>query len=108
MQPATRWALPEPSAIVADGDRSAWVPAQPPSDSTVDVLMRLLMADLRRRHFNVAMRHFLMLKASGASVPVMIERRCEELLQNCPTSRRNRITRDIARWARMVQPLRVA
>ena len=102
MQPATRWAFPAPAAIAADGDCSAWAPAQPSSDSTPDVLMRLLMADLRRRHFNVAMRHFLMLKASGASVPVMVERRCEELLQNCPTSRRNRITRDVSRWARMV------
>ena len=105
MQPATRWAFPVRCANPADDRRS--VGAQPSSDCTAEVLLGLLMADLRRGHINVAMRHFLMLKASGASVPVTIEGRCEDLLQACPTARRNQIARDVAKWARMVHPLRV-
>ena len=43
----------------------------------------MLAADLSKDHVNIAIRHFLMLQASGVPVPMAIAKRCMELLHMC-------------------------
>lgn len=67
-------------------------------------LLGLLAQDLRRRHLQVAMRHYLMLVALGSPVPAAFSQRCEALLAACPPERLARIRADMARWRAHSRP----
>ena len=92
---ATKWAFPMPF------HRKPSRPVPSVTADALDSLTTLLIHDLNRGHYHVAIRHFLMLKASGGTVPALIERSCEQLMRECPASRREKIVVDVARWLDM-------
>ena len=96
VQPSTRWVFPP-----------KFQPDIPPPLPPVQVdgtesLTSLLISDLSQGHYNVAIRHFLMLKRCGGKVPALIERSCEQLLREIPASRQRKIALDVERWLDMV------
>ena len=103
-RPATRWVvLPSFERLCAerDGLKPPGLGAEAPAAASE--LPTLVARDLRRGHVNLAIRHFLMARACGSGVPPGMARRCEVLLQACPSARRHRIARDVDNWVRMVR-----
>lgn len=113
--PVTRWAFPppwlcnpaanEPTASPPRGQRpepgsrlGAWL-LEPRSD---DALLALLERDLRRGHTQVAVRHFVMLRALGARIPAETEAQCERLVQCCSARSIGRTLALVERWVAMV------
>jgi len=72
------------------------------SDS-IHSLFELLMGDLGKGHYHLAVRHFLMLKGCGAKLPPPIERRCDQLLRTSPAPRRQKIESDVRGWLDMLR-----
>ena len=110
MQPATRWAFlasfenrTESERLSAQESASRLAASQSLAMSADAPLQALLIADLCQGHFDVAIRHFLMLKGCSARLPALIERSCEELVQACPAERRSKIAHDVEGWLRMVR-----
>jgi hypothetical protein len=72
---------------------------------SIQSLFELLIGDLGKGHYHLAIRHFLMLKGCGATLPTAIERRCEQLMRTSPASRRHKIESDVRRWLDMLGAL---
>jgi hypothetical protein len=105
VRPATRWIVPPPFIDHGHADGAA-SPHPRPHDVPClrGALQAMLIADLRRGHDHIALRHFLMLTLAGGHVPAGIAHRCELLMLACPPKRRRRIARDARLWADMVLP----
>lgn len=74
------------------------VPARRPPRTTEEYLLSQLLRDLRLGYRNVAIRHFLMLRARGGPVPVEVANTCEKLLAECPDSRRTATRLQVEEW----------
>jgi hypothetical protein len=69
------------------------------------VLLQLLATDLRRRHWRVAIRRFLMRVACGVDVPESSPKAaCEALLLACPARDLRRILDGVQSWLDMLHP----
>jgi hypothetical protein len=109
--PRTRWVLPpnwgeekSPPAARWDISLAAGEEALSPGTPSQEAILELLLDDMCRGHLNVAIRHFLMLRESGAAVPALIERSCEQLVDRCDPARLRQIRRQVQAWHRMVSP----
>jgi hypothetical protein len=100
-RPATRWVV-VPSFERLCAERGGLAAPASSAPAAASELPALVARDLRRGHVNLAIRHFLMARARGSSVPPGVQRDCEALLQACPSPRRRRIARDVENWVRMV------
>jgi hypothetical protein len=68
------------------------------------VLVELLATSLRRGHWRVAIRRFLMLVACGVDVPEADKAACEALLSTCPERDLRRISDGVHSWVDMLHP----
>lgn len=102
---ATRWCGQPPSAA-ADVRKPATYrrpPAsaprfhEPPHDLGT-ALVRLLQTDVRRRHWRIAIRHFLMLTACGYEVPEALEEQCMRWAGTCAPGEFEKISARVAAW----------
>jgi hypothetical protein len=100
--PRTQWVFPphwdEHKPCVFSDMRSS------PDTPSHEAILELLLDDMCRGHLNVAIRHFLMLRETGAAVPALIERSCEQLVDRCDPGRLREIRRQVQAWHRMVSP----
>ena len=102
-RPATRWVVRPSFEVPAtfrnthdDGAQHGAVPCvQGP-------VQALLAADLAKGHVRLAIRHFLMLRASGVPVPAAVSEECTALLNACPARLLQRIVLDVERWLQVV------
>jgi hypothetical protein len=76
----------------------------PDHRETGAVLLEMLTTSLRRGHWRVAIRRFLMLLACGVEVPDVCRNPCEALLLACPKRDLIRIREHVQSWVEMLQP----
>ena len=99
-RPATRWVVrPNLEVTASLQSTRAQHDAVPCVSGPVQAL---LVADLSRGHVYIAIRHYLMLRASGAPVPAPVAEECTALLKACPARRLQRIAVDVERWFQTV------
>ncbi|MBA2962362.1 MULTISPECIES: hypothetical protein [Ramlibacter] len=60
--------------------------------------MSLLVKDLELAHSNLAIRHYYMLRATGAELPDAVRLACDALVDRSPPKRLGRIVRDVENW----------
>ncbi|CAD5371447.1 hypothetical protein RA210_U150090 [Rubrivivax sp. A210] len=71
--------------------------------ASADELLASLAASLRRGHWRVACRRYLMLRASGTTISERHGAEFDSLLDRCMAHERARMQRDAAAWAQMLQ-----
>jgi hypothetical protein len=72
---------------------------------SADALLRLLRTSIRRGHWRVACRRYLMLRECGAAVPAECQLECESLLQRCSPAQLLHMQMDARSWAATVLQL---
>lgn len=69
-----------------------------------EALIALLEHSLRRGHFKLVVRRWLMLQACGYDVPEPLRAPCDSALQRCRPAELARIREAVDRWAAMLTP----
>ena len=71
---------------------------------TSEVIVDQLATSLERGHWRIALRRFLMLRASDFDIPDQYKARCEALMAACPTRDIRRIQDQVQSWVDMLAP----
>jgi hypothetical protein len=101
-RPQTRWCGPHPWAPQAVEPSASRRPRRPVERGRRDVLLDLLEQSLRKGHWRVAVRRFLMLAACGFEVPADQRSRCEAYLRDCPARDLQKMRSDVGAWQQCV------
>jgi len=112
--PMTRWACPPPWQALTDKlaqtrtvkggpacRHAAAVRAREEEGHTA-ALLQMLADDLRRGHWNLDARHYLMVRTQGRCVPAEMSTRCDAVLARCPATRLSVIQEQVKLWSAAV------
>lgn len=81
------------------------------NESTLErrhTLLALLQDSLKKGHWKVALRRFLMLRSFELAVPVELEKVCERFMERCPDRELARMHQSASDLVAMVGPVRDA
>ncbi len=62
-------------------------------------MLQGLDENLRRGYWKVALRRYLMMRASGLAVPAGLAERCRSRMENCPPAELVKITQGVSAWS---------
>jgi hypothetical protein len=111
-RPATRWCPPhpfgqqpwrsEPEAPCGHRTVTRWSVERDAERSRREVLLDLLEQSLKRGHWKLALRRYLMLLACGCEVPSPQRAACERHLRRCEPRGLRKMEEDVRAWSRCI------